>query len=165
MKKFCIASLCISLLLLLSCVLNLPDPIGEDMEKFMPHIKYAKHSIYFDSSQVSRDEVISKGDTIGLQVWLKNIGLSGADYVKATFSTTSEYVEKLTPTTEVKYGNIPAESFKMVSRDGYSSKQSGYTIQFVVSDTTPTDTQIPICIDIAGATDRTWKDTFNITVF
>lgn len=159
MKKFCMASLCIPLLS--SCVLNLPDPIGEDTERFMPNIKYARHSIYFDSND---DEIVSKGDVIELQVWLKNTGLSGADFVKATFFTASEYVKGFTPATEIRFGNIPAESYKMVNHNGYRDKQPDYTVRFTVSPSTPANAQIPICIDIVGATDRTWKDTFNITV-
>ncbi|MDR1416763.1 MAG: hypothetical protein LBJ57_05035 [Prevotellaceae bacterium] len=159
MKNIWKASLCICWLS--ACTLNLPDPIGDDVERFMPNVKYDKHSVYTDSN---KDGVVSSGDTIGLQVWLKNTGLSGANYVKATFSTTSQYVTSFTPKKDIKYGTIPAEASKMVGHDGYRGQQTLCTIQFGVSPATPVDTLIPIYVSVVGSNDRTWKDTFNVTV-
>jgi hypothetical protein len=121
-------------------------------------IVYDKYSVYSDNNE---DGIINKGETVGLQVWLKNSGTSAARGVKATFSTTSSYVSGFTPTTQVNYGDISAGNSVVVSYDGYSNY---YTIRFTVSSSTPVGAQIPINISITDESGNTWTESFNVPV-
>jgi hypothetical protein len=150
-------------ILLLSCTLNLPDPIADmgygNIEK-TPRILFDKYSVYSDNNG---DEIVNKGETVGLQVWLKNSGTSAANGVKATFSTTSSYVSGFTPTIPISYGNISAGSSEMADyRGGYSAYY--YTIQFTVSSSAPAGAQIPINISITDESGNTWTSSFNAVV-
>jgi len=93
-------------------------------------------------------------------VSLQNTGSSTANAVKATFSTTSSYVSGFTPTSQISYGNISAGSTVW---KGYS-QYSDYAIQFTVSSSTPTNTQIPISISIVDESNNIWSSSFNVTV-
>jgi hypothetical protein len=118
-------------------------------------LKFDSYSIYSDNNN---DGVINKGETIRLNVSLKNNGTSTAKSVKATFSTTSQYISNLTPTTQITYGDIAANSVKWYQYESY------YIIQFTVSSSTPTNTNIPINISIVDESNNTWSSSFNVTV-
>jgi uncharacterized protein (DUF302 family) len=161
MKHLSIILLCAGLLQ--ACMLNLPDPIAdmgyENIEKG-PFIKYDKYSV---SSDNNGDEIINKGETVGLQVWLKNIGTSAAKQVKATFSTTSAYASSFTPTAQINYGDMAAGSSVDYGYSIYYTNRS-YTIQFTISSSTPVGTQIPINISITDESGNTWTESFNVPV-
>ncbi len=89
------------------------------------------------------DKIINKGETVKLNVALKNNGISDAKGVKVKFSTTSQYLSGFSPTNQTDYGVISAESIKWYNYSQYSD----WVIQFTVSNTTPDNTQIPINID------------------
>jgi DNA-directed RNA polymerase subunit E'/Rpb7 len=129
-----------------------------------PQIAYNSNGIYFDSNG---DKIINKGETVRLKVSLKNIGISTANGVKATFSTNSSYISDFSPTTQINYGDISADGIKWANYNGnaYTFEPSDiYTIQFTVSNTTPAGTQIPIDINIIDASGNTWTNSFNVTV-
>jgi hypothetical protein len=119
-------------------------------------------SLEFDSYKVysdnNGDSIINKGETIRLNVSLKNTGTGTAKAVKATFSTTSSYVSNLTPTTQISYGDIAANSIK------WENTENHYAIQFTVSTTTPNNTNIPIDINIVDENGNTWTSSFDVTV-
>ncbi len=88
-----------------------------------------------------------------MNVSLRNNGTSTAKGVKATFSTTSQYLSR-------DYGDISVGSIKWYNYSQYSD----WVIQFTVSNTTPDNTQIPINISIVDECNNTWNSCFNIVV-
>ena len=121
------------------------------------NITYGNFYVYSDNNN---DKIINQGETVRLNVSLQNTGSSTANAVKATFSTTSSYVSGFTPTSQISYGNISAGSTVW---KGYS-QYSDYAIQFTVSSSTPTNTQIPISISIVDESNNIWSSSFNVTV-
>ena len=70
-------------------------------------IEYKSYEITSDDND---DDFITKGETIGLKVYLKNTGGTTANLVKATFQTSNQYVSILSTSYDVSYGNITANS-------------------------------------------------------
>jgi len=70
-------------------------------------IKFDSYYVYSDNNG---DKIVNKGETVKLNIALKNTGTSNATAVKATFSTTSQYVSGFSPTSAINYGNISAGS-------------------------------------------------------
>jgi hypothetical protein len=115
-------------------------------------IVYDKYSVYSDSNG---DGIINKGETVGLEVWLKNTGTSTANGVYATFSTTSMYVDYIFEHS-CYYGDIP---------EGTSTNGNYYdAIYFTVSSSAPAGTQIPINISITDWSGNTWTESFTVPV-
>ena len=121
-------------------------------------LKFDSYNVYSDNNN---DGVINKGETVRLNVSLKNNGTSTAKSVKATFSTTSQYVSGFSPTSPISYGDISAGY--SVWKGGYSYA-SGYAVEFTVSNTTPVNMQIPISISMTDANGNKWIDTCKVTV-
>jgi hypothetical protein len=127
-------------------------------------VSYNSFSVYADNNG---DKIINKGETVKLKISLKNTGTSVAKSIKASFSTTSSYISDFSPTTQINYGDISANSVKWADYTGYNSTSVSYidyTIQFTVSSSTPTNTQIPINISIVDESNNTWSSSFNVTV-
>ena len=122
-------------------------------------LKFDSYYVYSDNNN---DKIVNKGETVRLNVSLKNTGSSTANGVKATFSTTSQYVSGFLPTSAISYGNISAGS--TVWKEGRASQYYDYAIQFTVSNTTPANTNIPISITITDGSGNTWTSSFNVTV-
>ena len=123
-------------------------------------VKYASHNIVFENNG---DGLINKGETVYLKVFLINNGSNTANSVKATFSINSSYVSQLTPISQIIYGDIEPGSTQYVNTS-YAPNYQYYTIKFIVSNTTPANTQIPISINIIDADGNTWSSNFNVTV-
>lgn len=119
------------------------------------NVSYNSYNVYSDNNN---NGIVNKGETVRLNVSLKNTGTSTANSVKSTFSTTSSYISNFTPTTQITYGNISANSVKWYQYESY------YVIQFTVSGSTPANTQIPISISIVDESNNTWSSSFNVTV-
>jgi DNA-directed RNA polymerase subunit E'/Rpb7 len=127
-------------------------------------LKFNSYKIY---SENNNDGIINKGETVQLQISLKNNNRSTAKGVKATFSTTSSYVSGFSPTVQISYGDISANEVKWADYRGANSAYASsvsYTVEFTVSDSTPNNTQIPINISMVDGSNNTWIDSFNITV-
>jgi len=118
-------------------------------------IAYGTYYVYSDNNG---DKIINKGETVGLQINLKNEGTSAVNGVMAAFSTTSPYVSNFTPSTYINYGNISGGGSYTATAN------TGYTIRFIVSNTAPAGTQIPIDINIKDGSGNTWTDSFTVTV-
>ena len=121
------------------------------------NITYSSYYVYSDNNG---DHIVNKGETVKLNVSLQNIGSSAAKGVKATFSTTSQYVSGFSPTSAINYGDIEAGA---TIWKGYSQYYD-YAIQFTVSNSTPTNTQIPISIRIVDESNNIWLCSFNVVV-
>jgi hypothetical protein len=127
-------------------------------------VSYNRFSVYSDNNG---DKIVNKGETVYLRISLKNTGTSAAKSVKATFSTTSSYVSGLSPATQITYGDILANGVKWASYTGFNIEYESsvdYTIRFTVSNSTPTNTQIPINISMVDESNNTWSSSFNVTV-
>ena len=124
-------------------------------------LKYSSYSVVYDNNH---DQIVNKGETVYLQVYLANTGTSDANSVKATFSTSSSYVSSLSPTSQINYGNITAGSSKFGSTSYTPDYYAYYTISFTVSNSTPNNTQIPISIYITDESMNNWSDSFNVPV-
>jgi len=129
-------------------------------------LKFNSYTVYSDNND---DKIVNPGETIQIRVSLKNIGTSTANDVRATFATTSSHISGLLPTTQVQYGNISSNAVRWAQHNtiggGFASEGSiTYTIQFVVSNTTPIDTQIPININMVDESNNQWTDSFNVPV-
>jgi hypothetical protein len=118
-------------------------------------LKFDSYNVYSDNNS---DEIINKGETVRLNVGVRNTGVKNAGAVKVTFSTTSQYVSNLTPTTAVSYGDISAGSVKWYSYESY------YVIQFTVSNLTPANTKIPISLSITDGNGNNFDDSFDVSV-
>ena len=114
---------------------------------------------YQVSSDNNGDGKVNKGETVKLNVSLKNTGSSTAKGVKATFSSTSQYVSDFSPTMQVSYGDITANSVKWYNNSKYS-----YILEFTIANSTPENTDIPIEISIRDESDNTWTSSFIVTV-
>ncbi len=119
-------------------------------------ITYKKYEVYSDDNN---DGLITKGETVELKVYLKNIGGKTANAVDASFSTTSPYASVLSNSYDVSYGN-------MASNDEVSGQYYyyGYSLKFKVSNSTPVDTDISFSINITDEDGHSWQETFSITV-
>ncbi len=123
-------------------------------------MKYMKYEVAYDSNN---DGKINKGETIYLLVYLVNNGTNTANSIKASFSTNSSYVSLFTPTTQVNYGSISSGN-STYGDFGNAPDYSTYTIKFTVSSTTPTNTSIPININISDGGGNSWTASFSVTV-
>ena len=107
------------------------------------------------------DGIINKGESVQIDVSLKNSGTSNAQSVKAVFSTTSEYVSGFSPTTAVDYGDIATGGSKWSN----GSSSSYYTaFRFTVSEDAPSGTTIPIKIEIEDKYGNKWESEFTLNV-
>lgn len=87
-------------------------------------IKNKVHSDLFSiNSDNNRDETINKGETIKLNVRLKNTGTSTVKGLKMTFTTTSEYVTGFASTANLNYGDISSGSWSW-----YGNSQTYYNV-------------------------------------
>jgi len=112
-------------------------------------------NIVFNSTKVLDDNnwngKIEKGETITLEVSLKNIGVVDANAVNAQFSSISSYISGLT-SAAVFYGTISAK--------GNTAK----SILFTIAGNTPSQTKIPIDINITDGNGNSWTQQFEILV-
>jgi hypothetical protein len=127
-------------------------------------VSYNSYRVYSDNNG---DKIVNKGETVYLKISLKNTGTSAAKSVKTTFSTTSSYVSGFSPAAQITYGDISANGVKWASYTGFNIEYESavdYTIRFTVSNSTPTNTQIPISIRMADESNNIWSSSFNVTV-
>jgi len=139
------------------------------IDSFSVAVQPTDANIIFNSFVVSSDGnsdgVVNSGESIGLQVSLKNNGTGKANKVKGVISCTSSYVSLLTPTTTQSYKQ---DGFYDYISAGYVSEYGGYpnsnTISFKVASSTPIGTSIPFTISIVDESNNIWTDNFNVLV-
>ncbi|MDD5260041.1 MAG: hypothetical protein PHD29_08740 [bacterium] len=141
-----------------------------------PDIEYSRYAIILDTN---KNGLINAGETIELQVYLKNTGDCQVNNVFATLSTTSSVV------TLIPFGSYSKASFKDVNGndylpigqesnfgrayyyDGnndtdYYSKVYSYTFQ--VSSSAAAGTSISFSLAITAAGGLSWTRDFNVMV-
>ena len=121
---------------------------------------FLTYNAYSVNSDNNGDDLINKGETIKLNVSLRNDGTSTVKGLKTTFTTTSDYVTGFTSTANLNYGDI---SPGYTSWFGYG--QTSYNvIQFTVKTTTPDNTIIPINVSMVDESGNTWSSSFDLVV-
>lgn len=126
------------------------------------NIKYSRNVINSDDNS---DGNINPGETIGLRVFLKNIGTSQANKVKATISCTSGYVSNIYPTTSQSFKSDYLDDFISAGSESmYGAYPNTNTISFKVGASTPSGTQLSFNLAITDESNNTWNDNFTLTV-
>jgi hypothetical protein len=127
------------------------------IEKLESSVIYNDYSLNSDNNG---DNTINKGETIKLNVELRNEGESKVKGLKTTFTTTSTYITGYKSTANLDYYDISP---------GYTSWYNGNksfynVIEFTVKTTTPDNTIIPITVSMVDESGNTWTSSFNLTV-
>ena len=117
------------------------------------------YDTYSLNSENNGDKTINKGETIKLNVRLKNTGTSTAKGLKTTFTTTSDYVTGFISTENLNYGDISSGNSSWYGNQTYDN-----VIQFTVKTTTPDNTIIQINVSMVDESGNTWTSSFNLTV-
>ncbi len=160
MKK--ILLLLISVSLFSACYLELSQEEIDQLQRGGKIIEFDWYTVEWDNNE---DAAINKGETVYIDVFLKNVGTNTAKAVEATFSTNSSYVSGFLPSGPVSYGDISPEEPAYGSSDIIPEKPTYiYTLKFTVSNTTPVDTKIPITINITDEDGNTWVSGFDLPV-
>ena len=150
------------ILLIASC--KIPDlPRNNKLDEYNNPKVYIngillKYDTYLINSDNNADRTVNRGEKIKLNVKLKNIGTNKAESVKATFSSTSEYITGFNSKENIVYGNINPGSSK------YYNSSIDNVIEFNVKSTTPDNTIIPINVTMVDGSGNTWTSIFNLTV-
>ncbi|NOQ26671.1 MAG: hypothetical protein GQ564_15030 [Bacteroidales bacterium] len=132
------------------------DNFSITVQEINSNIIYLKNEIYSDDNN---DNYITKGETVGLEVYLKNTGTSTALSVSAEITTSSSYATVLSSYSDVSYGDMTANS-EVAGQYSYYD----YSLQFKVSDSAPVNTSITFTINISDEFGNTWVDNFSVTV-
>ena len=117
---------------------------------------------YTVSSDNNNDQKINKGESIKLNVSLKNTGSSKVNKVKATISTSSSYISNLTPSVSTSYQDGYSDYIGSGSTGTVSS--SSQYLSFTVSNSTPSGTVIMFYIVSTDESNNIWNSNFSITV-
>ena len=124
------------------------------------NIQYSKYVVTYDNNN---DGIINKGETVYLQLYLKNVGSSTAKGVSATMTTTSSYISGLSPTSSNSFGDITPNSQAYASY-GYDPNYNDYSWMFTVSSSTPVGTSITFNLAITDGQGNSWTQSFTVTV-
>jgi hypothetical protein len=137
-------------------------------------VEYSASDIYdgtYYSATGNGDGIINKGETVRLNVELKNTGTSAANNLSATLSTTDSYITVSPASATHSYGTINAGYYKDMedySSDSYSSVQSAASTTcflFTVSSSCPTAHIVNFSLDISDSNNNSWSDIFTLTVY
>jgi len=123
-------------------------------------LEFSNFDIVYDNNS---DQIINKGETVYLKIYIANNGANKVNKVKATFSSSNVYLSNLTPVTSIDYGDI-YPGYTEFGNSGYTPNYSNYTIKFTVLNTTPNNTKIPIDINITDESGDSWKSLFEVEV-
>lgn len=145
--------------------INITDEAGNSWQStFNITVKASSARIVSDSyyifSDDNDDNIVNKGETIKLNVSLKNIGESTANYVKATFSCNSAAIFNFSREENAAYGSITPNSSSWYRY----SKIGSYVIAFTIRKDVATNTVIPITAEVSDENGNTWTSTFDVAV-
>lgn len=145
------------LLMMVSCELERDNPLDG-----LVQMSFERIELIADSNQ---DGEISNGETILLKVVLKNTGISIVSDVKTSISTTSVYINSLSPIGAIGYyedGSSYGDHVD-IDEEAYPSTSSDYLL-FTLANDTPIGTEIQFDLLITDADNNQWQDEFSITV-
>ncbi|MCX7804691.1 MAG: C25 family cysteine peptidase [Planctomycetota bacterium] len=98
----------------------------------------------------NNDGIINAGETVDLEIKLKNNGQSGTSGVTAVLSSSSAYVTIVT--SSASFGNLPAGA----------AATGTPKYRFSVSGSCPTNTALPFTLTITDSASRTWVREFTL---
>ena len=136
-------------------------------------VEYSKHMFYDGTSYNAvgnGDELLNKGETVRMNVELRNAGTSQVDSLSATLSTTDPYTTINAASNSHDYGTINAGYYKDITDYSSSSTSSIYSAAdadcflLTVSSSCPAGHQIPFTVSITDGNNNSWTATFNATV-
>ena len=120
------------------------------------NIIFSKSSIYSDSNS---DNVINKGESIRMDLFIKNAGSSTAKGLKVAVTTSSPYISSISNYYSVGgYSNVTYGDLSMNQEENHTG------LTFNVSSSTPNETVIQFEIVITDIHGNTWNDIFTVTV-
>lgn len=120
------------------------------------NIIYSKSSIYSDSNS---DNVINKGESIRMNLFIKNAGSSTAKGLKVAVTTSSPYISSISNYYSVGgYSNVTYGDLSMNQEENHTG------LTFNVSSSTPNETVIQFEIVITDIHGNTWDDIFTVKV-
>jgi hypothetical protein len=153
--------------------ITITDELGNSWtDKFAVTVQATGAVVNFSRFKVAEDnnadQVVNKGESVKLLLYLKNNGSSKVNKVKATVSTNSPYVTGLSPTSQLSFDNGFSDydispGSEAYAATGYASS-SAYSIGFNASNTTPSGTNITFNINITDESSNNWTDAFTITI-
>jgi len=158
-------------MLLLSCK-KLPrdNPLdkhndGDNVEAGIV-LEFSKYQVVYDDNS---DGIINPGETIYMQVYIKNSGKTVANGVKASISCDENGITNLYPTTEVDYNSgIGSSRIYPGGEDygdyGYTPDYHTYTVKFKVSTTIADGEELTFNLHISDEEGNEWDDQFIIEV-
>jgi hypothetical protein len=123
-------------------------------------IGFSNYTVYSDNNS---DQKINKGETVKLNISLKNTGSSKVNKVKGTISTSSSYISGLLPSTATSFYQYGAYDYIESGSTGTVSSSSQY-LSFTVSNSTPSGTVIMFYIVSTDESNNIWNSNFSITV-
>jgi hypothetical protein len=139
-------------------LLHIVDEKGRKWEETFELKIYGFVALSIDSYSVVYDNnkngIVNSGETVYLNVNVRNDGNLTAHETQVSFETNSKYISGLYPNTKIRLGmNAQVRPNDIV--DGShnyffddTSKQRFYTIKLTVASDTPANTQIPITCNI-----------------
>jgi hypothetical protein len=136
-------------------------------------VEYSKH-VFYDGTSYNAvgnaDELLNKGETVRMNVELRNTGTSQVDNLSVTLSRPDPYTTINPASNSHSYGTIDAGDYKDIL-DYYSSSTSSISsaadadcFLLTVSSSCPAGHQIPFTVSITDGNNNSWTDTFNATV-
>jgi len=137
------------------------------------NVEYSKHMFYdgtLYNAVGNGDELLNKGETVRMNVELRNAGTSKVDNLSVTLSTTDAYTTINAASNSHDYGTINAGYYKDIADYSSSSTSSIYSAAdagcflLTVASSCPAGHQIPFTVSITDGNNNSWTDTFNATV-
>lgn len=136
---------------------------------------YSANAIYDGGSYNSTgnsNNLANKGETVRLNVEIRNTGTSDAKNITGTLTTTDPYVTVNATYRTATYGNIGSDypyfsigdySGSTTTSVGSAASSSCYLI--AISSTCPSNRSVPFTLSLSDDKSNTWSVTFNITVY
>jgi hypothetical protein len=130
-------------------------------------MNFSRFEIAYDNND---DGIVNQGEMAYLRVYIKNNGTSQANDVKASISTSSEFVYTLEPTTALDYNSVFGNNNIQPNEEefaayGYGPNYQDYTIKFLVAENTPDGEEITFIMNISDDEGNEWQDSFKVQVF
>jgi hypothetical protein len=130
-----------------------------------PFIEFSKYQVIGDNNG---DGIINRGEKVYLRVYLKNIGTTTANEVRARISTSDINISNLNPPNNIQFDSYYSDLDYIGAgeeRYGYYRNYNGhYSFDFEISKLIPYNTQVAFNVDISDKDGHSWTDTFNINV-
>ncbi len=115
-----------------------------------PYVVYQNNSVN-DTTYGNSNSIIEYGENILLGINLSNVGSANATNIVAKISTNSNLVSIIDSTEN--YGTINSNSAKFINN----------AFRFIVSDTIPNNTVVPINLKVTDGT-NTWNSSFSLNI-